>query len=370
MGQTSSAATTAVPVGLGDRQYDIVIGGGQLQSVERMTEAATAAGVRGRALILTDSNLVKGAFPFRVREAFGDAGFDCATHAVEAGEKAKSLATLATVYDALVELRADRRSLIVAVGGGVVGDLAGFAAATYNRGMPFLQVPTTLLAMVDSSVGGKTGINHPRGKNLIGAFHQPVGVVIDTDTLSTLPERDFRSGLAEVVKYGVIADAEFFDWLEANAGAISDRDEAALRHVIATSCRIKAQVVEEDEFETWGRRAILNYGHTFAHAYEALAGYGVLTHGEAVAIGMLDASRLAERHGLIGAEETERQRALLTKLGLPTSRPAGFSPTEGDMLGRMRLDKKNADGRIRFVLPTRIGEVRVFDDVPDGRVFA
>ncbi|MEM1062582.1 MAG: 3-dehydroquinate synthase, partial [Planctomycetota bacterium] len=316
-----------VPVGLGERRYDIVIGAGQLQSPELLTKAAATSGVSDRALVLSDANLAAGRFPGLVADAFAEAGFACANHRVTAGETAKSLDTLAGVYDALVDMKADRNSLVIAVGGGVVGDLAGFAAATYNRGVPFLQVPTTLLAMVDSSVGGKTGINHPRGKNLIGAFHQPIGVVIDTDTLATLPERDYRSGLAEVVKYGVIADEDFFAWLEANADALVARDDAALRHVIATSCRIKAQVVEEDEFETSGRRAILNYGHTFAHAYEALAGYGVLTHGEAVAIGMLDASRLAERLGMIDAAATERQFALLTRLGLPTTRPEGFDPT-------------------------------------------
>src|SRR5207248_8548683 len=217
-------------------------------------------------------------------------------------------------------------------------DLAGFAAATYNGGLPLVMVPTTLLAMVDSSVGGKVGINLPEGKNLVGAFHQPVGVWIDTATLDTLPDREYRSGLAEVVKYGVILDAEFFAWLEANADAILVRDPAAVRHVVTRSCRLKADVVERDEFETTGLRAALNYGHTFAHAFEAVGGYGAWLHGEAVAAGMVCASRLAARRGLIPAEVGERQDRLLGQWGLPT-RPERW-PIE-ELLSVMRNDKKN-----------------------------
>jgi 3-dehydroquinate synthase len=196
------------------------------------------------------------------------------------------------LYDQLVDMAADRRTIVVAIGGGVTGDLAGFVAATYARGLRFVQVPTTLLSMVDSSVGGKTGINHPRGKNLIGAFHQPIGVLIDLTTLTTLPDREYRSGLAEVVKYGVILDHEFFDYLEKNVEGLNARTPEVLRHVVARSCELKADVVRQDEYETTGLRAVLNYGHTFGHAFEALSGYGGLLHGEAVSIGMICASRL------------------------------------------------------------------------------
>jgi 3-dehydroquinate synthase len=286
----------------------------------------------------------------------------------EPGEPTKSLESAALAYDALVRIRADRRTVVLAVGGGVIGDLAGFVAATYARGVPFIQVPTTLLADVDSSVGGKVGVNHPQAKNLIGAFHQPLGVVIDTAVLDTLPDREYRAGLAEVVKYGVILDAAFFEFLEAHVGELSAREPRAVREAIARSCRLKADVVEQDEQELTGLRAALNYGHTFAHAFEALCGYGELLHGEAVAIGMLYASRLAERLGRIDASDTQRQVRLLELLCLPTQLddPAGLSAA--DVLVRMRLDKKSLAGRLRFVLPTRIGHVELVDDVPESDV--
>src|SRR5262249_32463287 len=229
-----------------------------------------------------------------------------------------TLTTASKLYDRLAEIPADRNTLVVAVGGGVVGDLAGFAAATYNRGLPLLMAPTTLLAMVGSSVGGKTGVNHPKGKNLIGAFHQPVGVWIDSLTLATLPEREYRSGLAEVVKYGVILDPDLFRYLEEHLIAVLQREANAVQHIVARCCRLKADIVERDERELTGLRAVLNYGHTFAHAFETVAGYGNWLHGEAVAAGMICASRLAERRGLIGGDVTERQRRLLHQLGLPT----------------------------------------------------
>src|SRR5262245_51001673 len=226
-------------------------------------------------------------------------------------------------------------------------------------------VPTTLLAMVDSSVGGKVGVNHPRAKNLIGAFHQPVGVWIDTAVLATLPDREYRSGLAEVVKYGVILDAELFAYLEQHADTLLRRDPEAVRHVVARSCRLKADVVEKDEREETGLRAVLNYGHTFAHAFETAAGYGHWLHGEAVAAGMVCASRLAERRGLVPHELTERQERLLTKFGLPTA-PLPWPADE--LLATMRNDKKALAGRLRFVLPRRLGEVALFDDVSDADV--
>ena len=269
-------------------------------------------------------------------------------------------------------MQADRHTVVVAVGGGVVGDLAGFVAATFARGLPLLMVPTTLLAQVDSSVGGKVGINHAHGKNLIGAFHQPLGVYLDTAVVDTLPLRDYRSGLAEVVKYGVILDEPFFTWLEANVAGINERSAAALRHIVARCCRLKADVVEQDEYEHTGLRAVLNYGHTFAHAFEALSGYGELQHGEAVAIGMVYAARLAAKLGRIDGSLTTRQSNLLSSLGLPTSLPNSLKLklTTADILDRMRLDKKTTAGRLRFVLPTRLGHVELVDNVPEHSVIA
>lgn len=259
----------------------------------------------------------------------------------------------------------DRRSVVIAVGGGVVGDLAGFAAASFARGVRLVQVPTTLLAMVDSSVGGKTGINLTGAKNMVGAFWQPSLVLIDTDVLSTLPDRSYLSGLAEVIKYGVIDDAAFFQWLESNAQQLVDRDPAALREAIRFSCESKARVVGEDERETSGRRAILNYGHTFAHAIEATAGYGVLLHGEAVAIGMQMAARLAIDVGLVDTSLLDRQTELIQACGLPVTL-AGADADQ--MLPVMNRDKKVAHGRLRFILPTRIGEVKLIGDVDEAVV--
>jgi 3-dehydroquinate synthase len=258
-------------------------------------------------------------------------------------------------------------SRVVAVGGGVIGDLAGFVAATFARGLPLLMVPTTLLAMVDSSVGGKVAVNHPRAKNMIGVFHQPVGVWIDTAVLGTLPDREYRSGLAEVVKYGVILDAPLFEFLEANTDAVLAREPEAIRHIVTRCCRLKADVVEKDEREETGLRAVLNYGHTFAHAFETAAGYGTWLHGEAVAAGMVCASRLAQSRGLIGADLTGRQDRLLRRFGLPTE-PEPWPAA--DLLTTMRSDKKALSGQLRFILPRRLGEVALFDDVPEAAVAA
>jgi 3-dehydroquinate synthase len=352
----------SVHVGLGPRSYDIALTSGEPGGVGPFTRRVLPASQT--ALVVTDANTAE--LGRGVETALKDAGFRTARAAVPAGEGSKSLAELSRLYDALYDMAADRRTAVVAVGGGVVGDLGGFAAATYNRGLPLLMVPTTLLAMVDSSVGGKTGVNHPKGKNLIGAFHQPAGVWIDTAFLDTLPDREFRSGLAEVVKYGVILDAPFFEWLEANTAAVLARDPAALRHVVGRSCRLKADVVEQDEREETGLRAVLNYGHTFAHAFETVGGYGGWLHGEAVAAGMVCAARLAERHGLIGPDLGRRQLALLTAFGLPTVAKPGW-PAD-DLIAVMRRDKKAAGGRMRFILPTRLGEVKLFDDVPEALI--
>src|SRR6056297_3697849 len=265
----------------------------------------------------------------------------------------------------MLDCGADRQSVLVAVGGGVVGDLAGFAAATFARGIRFVQVPTTLLAMVDSSVGGKTGINLPRAKNMVGSFWQPECVMIDTEVLSTLPDRIYLSGLAEVIKYGVIDDAEFFVWLEGNASALVGRDAAAVRHAVVESCRSKSRVVQEDERETSGRRAILNYGHTFAHAIEATAGYGTMLHGEAVAIGMQMAARLAVTLSKCEADLIDRQTQLLSDAKLPLVWPHANPET---MIPVMARDKKVAHGKLRFVLPDRIGHVELVGDVPVDQV--
>lgn len=321
------------------------------------------------ALLVTDSNLAN-LHAAVVRQSLIADGWKCETEVLPAGEKSKSLDIVTKVYDRLIEMNADRRTVIVAVGGGVVGDAAGFIAATYTRGLPFVQIPTTLLSAVDSSVGGKTGVNHPRAKNMIGAFYQPIGVLIDTAALQTLPDREYRAGLAEVVKYGVILDEDFFAYLEDHIEAINSRQPEVVRHIVAKSCRLKADVVERDEYEATGLRAVLNYGHTFGHAFEALCGYGQLLHGEAVAIGMVYASRLAERRGLIDGGITDRQVRLLAALHLPTELPPGVNLSTDAVVERMRLDKKAVSGNLRFVLPTRLGEVKTFGDIPEAEVRA
>jgi 3-dehydroquinate synthase len=349
-----------VRVRLAERSYDIALTTGDPSGLGPFARDRA----RGtQALVVTDENVQTHARS--AAAALDTAGFRSVVEVLPPGEAQKSLDTVSRLYDRLAELRADRATLIVPVGGGVIGDLAGFAAATYARGLPLLMVPTTLLAMVDSSVGGKVGVNHPRAKNLIGAFHQPVGVWIDTDTLATLPEREYQSGLAEVVKYGVILDAELFAFLEANAERVLRRESDVVRDVVARCCRLKADVVEQDEREETGLRAVLNYGHTFAHAFETVAGYGAWLHGEAVAAGMVCASRLAERQGLIPAALTERQRRLLARFGLPTAH--GPWPVEA-LVAAMHSDKKALGGRLRFILPRRLGEVALYDDITEAEV--
>ena len=345
--------TQTVEVNLGERSY----------AIEIVDEILSAAGrfifQRGpvsHAIVITDQNVEKPHGDRVAQEIVDQTTAAVDLLAVEPGEASKSIETAAALWGELLDFGADRKSVIVAVGGGVVGDLAGFVAATYARGIGYFQVPTSLLAQVDSSVGGKVGINLPEAKNMIGAFLQPRGVLIDTATLDTLPEREYRSGLGEVVKYGVILDAELFDFLEANAAALVGRDRGTLRHIIARCCRLKADVVEKDEREETGLRAILNYGHTFAHALESLTGYGTLLHGEAVAIGMLCASRLAERIGRVDASVVTRQRDLAIALGLPIGLPR-LDPEE--VLCAMMHDKKVEHGRLRFVLPSRIGQAEI-----------
>jgi 3-dehydroquinate synthase len=349
-----------IRVNLGERSYDIVVTSDDRAGLGSFGRERTRGAL---AFVVTDANARPHADA--AVASLHAAGFRCCLTTLPPGETQKSLAAASKLYDELVEQQADRKTVVVAVGGGVIGDLAGFVAATYARGLPLLMAPTTLLAMVDSSVGGKVGINHPRGKNLIGAFHQPAGVWIDTAVLTTLPDREYRSGLAEVVKYGVILDADFFARLEANADAILRRDAETIRHVVARCCRLKADIVERDEREETGLRMVLNYGHTFAHAFETLGGYGSWLHGEAVAAGMVCASRLAERRGLIARDLTERQERLLQRFGLPTA-PKRWQADA--LLDVMRRDKKSLAGRLRFILPRRLGEVALFDDLPEAEV--
>lgn len=352
----------SVRVNLGPRSYDITITTADTAGLAAFALATLPTSKL--ALVVADTNTAP--LGTAIEALLRSVGFRTGFAVVPAGEDSKSPAQLASLYDALYDLAADRQTAVVAVGGGVVGDLAGYAAATYNRGLPLLMVPTSLLAMVDSSVGGKTGINHPGGKNLIGAFHQPAGVWIDTTHLSTLPDREFRSGIAEVVKYGIILDAAFFEALEARAGAILAREPEVIVEIIARSCYLKADVVERDEREETGLRAILNYGHTFGHAFEAVGGYGAWLHGEAVAAGMSCAARLAEKVGRVDSDLRRRQNALLEAFGLPTA-PRTDWPLD-ELLSVMRRDKKTAAGRFRFVLPWRIGAVELIDDVPESAV--
>lgn len=350
-----------IRVELGPRSYDIAIGRGTLvHSAPFVRERASFS----HAVVITDGHVEK-PHGRTVAENLAEAGVSVDMVVVEPGETSKSVPMAVALWEKMLELGADRKTAVVAVGGGVIGDLAGFIAATYARGITFFQVPTSLLAQVDSSVGGKVGVNLPHAKNMVGAFLQPRGVLIDTETLHTLPEREYRSGLAEVVKYGVILDAELFAYLEQHVEGLLRRDADVLVPTIARCCRLKAHIVEQDEQEQSGLRAVLNYGHTFGHAFETLAGYGQMLHGEAVALGMLCASRLAELLGRIEPEVTQRQRRLLLALGLPTELPP-LHPDE--VLRTMRHDKKAAHGQLRFVLPTRLGHVELVGGVDEALV--
>ncbi|MBX3414106.1 MAG: 3-dehydroquinate synthase [Pirellulales bacterium] len=351
-----SHSDQVVRVELAERGYDICLGSGNLA---QLGERLTALRPVSHAVIVTDEH-VEDPFALDVAETLSQRGIAVDVLVVEPGEETKSLDSVCELWQKLLELKADRKTVVVAVGGGVIGDLAGFAAAGFARGLGFVQVPTTLLAQVDSSVGGKTGVNLPGAKNIVGAFWQPMLVLIDTEVLASLPEREYLAGLAEVVKYGVILDADFFAYLEANVRGILARDPAVLRHIIARSCELKADVVRQDEREETGLRAVLNYGHTFCHAFEAVTGYGQYLHGEAVSIGMVCASRLAERLGRIPADMTSRQMKLLTALGLPIEVP---EVDVDELLASMSHDKKVEHGRLRFVLPTRMGHVELVGNV-------
>ena len=356
--------STTVRVGLAERSYDIQIGSDNLSSIGSLVAGLDDV---SHAILITDSN-VRELYGETTKKSLANADLQVDIITVPAGEASKSTAVTEELWKQLLSLGADRKTVIVALGGGVVGDLAGFVAASYGRGIRFVQIPTTLLATVDSSVGGKVGINLPGAKNMVGAFWQPQAVQIDVNVLQSLPARDYHAGLAEVVKYGVIQDEDFFNRLENNVGLILDRDPEFMRDVIARCCELKAHVVENDERETTGLRAILNYGHTFCHAIEACTGYGTYMHGEAVSIGMLCASRLAESLGRITENDTARQRELLLQLNLPIDLPQDIE--REPLVDAMKRDKKTEHGKIRFILPTRIGHVELVDGVDDALALA
>ncbi len=350
-----------VHVNLGPRSYDIEIGAGNLARVAQFLDTGQDD---AHAVIITDAN-VDDLYAEPVASALAEQGCEVDVLIVDAGEQSKSIDVAVELWERMLDEGTDRKSAVVAVGGGVVGDLAGFVAATFARGLPFVQLPTTLLAQVDSSVGGKVGINLPGAKNMVGAFWQPRGVLVDVNVLQSLPEREFNAGMAEVVKYGVIQDAEFFAYLERQIDAINSRDAGVLTHIVQRCCRLKADVVEQDEREETGLRAILNYGHTFCHAFEAATGYEQLLHGEGVAIGMLCASRLAERLGRVDAAFTRRQQELLESFGLPTLVP---EVPHDELIELMYHDKKTERGKLRFVLPSRLGHVEVVRGVSNDDI--
>lgn len=352
---------TVVRIELGTRAYDVVIVESDWKGfAERLRKRCPGK----LAFVVSDSNAAPH-FLMPLRSELFNVGYEVVPFSIPAGEASKNLGVASDAYDALVDSHADRKTTVVALGGGVVSDLAGFVAATYARGVPFAIAPTTLLAMVDASVGGKVGVDHPQAKNIIGAFHQPSLVWCNLETLQTLPDRAFRCGLAECVKHGFALSAEYLHAVERDADKLMKRDPKALRRLVEGSVRLKAAVVVEDEFETKGRRSLLNLGHTFGHAFEVLGGYGELEHGEAVSVGMCCAAELARRLGRVGDEYNERLRALLQRFDLPTDVPNRFSPQEAVAL--MRGDKKSEGGRIRLVLPTAVGSAELVADV-DERV--
>ena len=361
--ETASAGSVQrLSIDLGERSYPIVIGTGLLGAPE--TYAALPAG--SKALIVTNTTVAP-LYADALRAALLPKYLQVHVVVLPDGEEHKNWQTLNLIFDALLQHGCDRKTVLFALGGGVVGDMTGFAAASYMRGVPFVQVPTTLLAQVDSSVGGKTAINHPLGKNMIGAFYQPQLVVCDLDTLATLPQREFSAGLAEVIKYGPIADMAFMDWLDASVDALLARDRAALAHAVRRSCEIKAWVVGQDEKET-GLRAILNFGHTFGHAIEAGMGYGVWLHGEGVAAGMVMAAELSRRLGLVDQAFVQRLTALIERAQLPVKGPIlDAADNAGRYLELMRVDKKSEAGEIRFVLIDGPGNA-VLRAAPDALV--
>ena len=352
---TSSPPPVTLNVELGERSYPIHIGAGLLGDPQWL-----APYLAGRQVMVVTNEVVAPHYLERFKSGLA-ADLEVRELVLPDGEATKTLDHVSRIWDALLEAGFNRRCTLVALGGGVIGDMVGFAAAGYQRGVAFIQVPTTLLSQVDSSVGGKTGVNHPLGKNMIGAFWQPRAVLIDTDSMASLPAREFSAGLAEVIKYGLIRDADFLAWLEANMVALRDLEPAALREAIRRSCALKAEIVAADETEQ-GVRALLNLGHTFGHAIEAHQGYGNWLHGEAVATGMLMAAELSHRLGWLAAEDVERTRRIIAAAGLPEAAPAAMGAE--DFLVRMRLDKKNIDARLRLILMRGLGDACLDDQTP------
>ncbi|MEH2143674.1 3-dehydroquinate synthase [Nostoc sp.] len=351
--------TSVINLNLPEQSYEIAIAP---SSLDQLGQQMASLKLGKKVLLVSNPTILKH-FGERAIASLTSAGFEVASCTLPPGERYKTLNSIQKLYDIALENRLERSSTMVALGGGVIGDITGFAAATWLRGINVVQVPTTLLAMVDSAIGGKTGVNHPHGKNLIGAFHQPRLVLIDPDVLKTLPMREFRAGMAEVIKYGVIWDAELFAQLEASKRLDQLRyvKPESIKFILTHSCQAKADVVGKDEKEG-GLRAILNYGHTIGHAVESLTGYRLVNHGEAVAIGMVAAGQIAVDLGLWQKEDTERQNALIQKTGLPTQLPTGVDIEE--IIQALQLDKKVKAGKVRFVLPTEIGVVTVTDEVP------
>jgi 3-dehydroquinate synthase len=352
---SQSAARRTLTVDLGDRSYPIIIGPGVLRD-----SASFTPWIRSRQVLIVTNETVGPLYLESLTRTLGDQ-YRLASVVLPDGEEYKSLEVLNRIFDKLLSERFDRGCTLLALGGGVVGDMTGFAAATYQRGVDFVQVPTTLLSQVDSSVGGKTGVNHALGKNMIGAFHQPRCVVADTETLDTLPDRELSAGLAEVIKYGLINDAEFFSWLEQNMDALVARSPEALAHAIERSCRDKAEVVAADEKEA-GQRALLNLGHTFGHAIENGMGYGEWLHGEAVGAGMCMAARFSVDLGLMSAADEQRARDLIRRAGLPVDPPPAGSIDAQKFLELMSVDKKVQDGQLRLVLMSGIGRAFISAD--------
>jgi 3-dehydroquinate synthase len=342
-------------VGLGERSYPIHIGSGLLDRSDLLQEHLP----RKRAAIVTNTTVAP-LYLEKLQQTLANIGVSSVPVILPDGEEYKTTETLSQIYDALLRNRCERSTPLIALGGGVVGDMTGYAAATYLRGVPFIQIPTTLLAQVDSSVGGKTGINHPLGKNMIGAFYQPQLVLADTDTLNTLPDKELAAGIAEVVKYGLIRDLPFLEWLEQNMGKLLARDTAALQYAIARSCENKAEVVAADERES-GERALLNLGHTFGHAIESGMGYGNWLHGEGVAAGTIMAADLSQRLGWISVQDVSRIRHLFERAGLPVVAPDIGADKYLEFMG---LDKKVEGGKIRFVLLKEVGRAVVYGDAP------
>lgn len=343
------------------RQYPIFVAEGLLADTQKLRELLLAR-IQGRQVAIITNKVVAPLYLDALLEALD--GLQVDVMQMDDGEAEKNLQVYQQTMDFLLAARHNRSTCLIALGGGVVGDLCGFVAATFQRGVDFVQIPTTLLAQVDSSVGGKTAVNHPQGKNMIGAFHQPVAVLADTATLGTLPSREYAAGLAEVVKYGVIEDSAFFEFLEQHSDDLLAKDGAVLSQVILRCCAIKAEVVSADERES-GRRAILNYGHTFGHGIEKLCGYGQWLHGEAVAIGMVMAARLSVAVAGLDESVVMRLTALLRRLGLPTAldQASRKVATIEAMMDVMGLDKKVVDGRLRFIVASQLGQVQVRDDI-------